>query len=133
MGPLQLGDRIWGEETQEGDRLFLTGQSAAEDNGIYVLNGDELIRALDCDSSSDFIKWFRVNITDGTHANEQWMCANIPPVDLGTDNVLFTKLAARDVLAETPTTPYSGRQIGRKLKLYRIINVREDPAGSHLS
>jgi len=128
-----LGDTIDGEETEEGDRILLTAQIAAEDNGIYVVSGDELIRALDCDSSSDFVKWFRVNVTDGTHADEQWMCSNIPPVDLGTDNISFTKLAVRDVLPETPTTPYSGRQIGRKTKLYRIINVREDPAGSHFS
>jgi len=85
------------------------------------------ITALVVGATSPRVSWFGRTITHGAR--------DVPMVALTFDDGpnRASTLAVRDVLPETPTTPYSGRQIGRKTKLYRIINVREDPAGSHFS
>ncbi len=132
LSTFTTGDTLDGIATDEGDRVLLTGQLDAKENGIYRV-GILLTRTSDCDASDDFIAWFRVNVNAGTHTGEQWMLNTVPPVALGTDGILFTQLATDDALSGTPTTPFSGRQIGRRNRLYRIVAVREDSARSHWS
>lgn len=67
------GASVGGVTMSAGDRMLLTGQSAAAENGIYVWNGaaTPATRATDADSVAD-LNGAAVFVTEGTSADTGW-------------------------------------------------------------
>jgi hypothetical protein len=73
-----------------GDRVLLKDQSTASENGIYVYNGTNLVRAPDALVGTPFAA-VQVNINQGTtNVNKQYVCSAPSGTDIiGTDALPF--------------------------------------------
>lgn len=75
-----------------GDRVVLVGQTASEENGIYVFNGSgaAMTRAEDADSDAEVTPQLRVGVEEGTRANQLAYITNSGTITLGTTGITFT-------------------------------------------
>lgn len=87
-----------GEETIDGvltstSRVLVAGQTAPEENGIYVSAAGAWSRASDMDVDSEVFKGMQVYVAEGTsHAHSKWVLVSSGPFTLGTTGLQFYKL-----------------------------------------
>ncbi len=89
------GDIIDGITLATGDRILIKNQTAQAENGIYTVNASGApTRATDFDED-DEVAMAVVFIEEGTvQADTMWICTNDDPVDLGTDNIIFSQFTS---------------------------------------
>jgi hypothetical protein len=85
-----------------GDRILLTGQTAAAENGIYTAASGAWARAADADQASEFATQWLVTAAQGNvNADTLWQHATDGVVTLGTTSLAFTKLGPISTATET--------------------------------
>ncbi len=85
---------IGGYVVQAGDRVFLNGQTAPLENGIWVVDSGAWERAGDSEPGDDLGKALFL-ITQGTVANQIWQVANDAGGGIiGTDSVTAGQIAS---------------------------------------
>jgi hypothetical protein len=85
-----------------GDRVLVTGQTAADDNGIWVVvDGGAWTRATDADSSAEVTAGMWCIVSEGTLYQETvWLLATNDPITLDTTSLSFIQLPSlRDLVA----------------------------------
>ena len=84
--PLQID----GVNIAQNDRVLLNGQTVVTQNGIYVLKGPVLSRALDADDNDDFSRVMHTYVTEGAvYAKTGWICITTN-VNLGATGIVFS-------------------------------------------
>lgn len=86
------GTTIDGVTMANGDRVLLTGQTTASQNGIYVFNGSAaaMTRATDADTNAKVTAGMFTFTEEGTNADKGWVLATDGAVTLGTTALNFT-------------------------------------------
>lgn len=89
---------IDGVQVAGGDRVLLTDQNPASENGIYTVTdvgnggGAELTRATDFDDGAKIFTGVTVSVNSGdTHANTIWKLTSDGPFTIGTTSLEFIK------------------------------------------
>lgn len=103
-------DAVDGVIMDVGDRILVTGQHTAKNNGIYVVTAlgagvDDATweRANDLNATSEVALGYKVRVLYGSaHALTDWVVTASPAV-LGTNTLTFTKMASvgSDILLRT--------------------------------
>lgn len=72
------GATVDGVTLNSGDRVLLYGQTSGSQNGIYVFNGaaSAMTRASDADTSAEMQPNHYIWVSEGTHADEAYVCTN---------------------------------------------------------
>lgn len=94
----------------EGDRLLFAGQTAAADNGLYVLGAQGVTRATDADAAAEFSAGKFVRVTEGTDgAGTIWALTTTAAITLGSTALTFSKgvpsATAHNIAAHDNTLP----------------------------
>lgn len=119
------GTAIDGVTLANGDRVLLTAQTTASQNGIYVFNGSAstMTRSGDANTTALMVSGLSVTVTEGTaNADTVWMLTTNNPYTLDTTALTFVKmqsgetrgianLATTGLLARTAAGTYSLRTI----------------------
>lgn len=86
------GASIDGVSLSSGDRVLLTGQSSASENGIYVWTGAStaLARATDANTADELLG-MAVFVLEGTAADSAWVLATNAPITVDTTALSFTQ------------------------------------------
>ncbi|MCA1572463.1 MAG: hypothetical protein LC798_19620 [Chloroflexi bacterium] len=68
------------------DRVLLTGQTSANDNGIYLFKGaaTPMVRSSDANTSEEMRSGTAIWITAGTYEDQRWALITADPITLGT-------------------------------------------------
>ncbi len=75
-----------------GDRVLLTGQTAAAENGLYVAAAGAWARAADADVSAEVVSGMLVPVSEGTaNSDSLWLLTTNNPITLNTTALAFTK------------------------------------------
>jgi hypothetical protein len=84
-----------------GDRVLLTGQTTASQNGIYVVAAGAWARSADADTSAKVTSGLYTFVTEGTlNDNQGWILTTNDPIVLGTTALAFTQFTgAGSILA----------------------------------
>lgn len=83
-----------------GDRVLVKCQSAAKDNGIYVVAVGAWFRSTDADISIDVTPGLFVSVDQGTaNANSIWQLVTNAPITLGTTGLVFEMFAGKSGVA----------------------------------
>lgn len=92
-----------------GNRVLLTNQTTASENGIYIWNGAAvaMTRSTDADTSTDVNAGMYMFIEEGTtSADTGWVLTTNDPITLGTTALTFTQFnGAASIVAGTGLTP----------------------------
>jgi len=81
---------IDGVAVTTGDRVLVTGQTSAVDNGIYDVDTGTWTRSADFDGPYDVTKGTLVTVTDGTlYSATVWRLASSDPIVIGTSALTF--------------------------------------------
>jgi len=106
LGTLSGNYTIDGITTVNGDRLLLTGQNTASQNGIWVTAAGAWARGADADSSAEVTAGLFVFVTEGTvNADSGWVLTTNDPITLGTTGLVFTQFSgAAQITAGTGLT-----------------------------
>lgn len=109
-----------GVSLSNGDRVLVKAQSAAAENGIYVVSAGAWSRAEDADTDADVTPGLFVFVEQGTaNADTGWVLATDAPITLGTTGLSFTQftsagsVTAGAGLTRTGNTLDVGGTIGR--------------------
>lgn len=109
-----------------GDRVLLTGQTTASQNGIYVFNGsaNAMTRATDADSAGDLVNGTLIPVgvvTGGvgfsnTNGKTVWQLVTDGTITIGTTALTFQRVAKQsykldDIAAPTATYDFGGQQL----------------------
>lgn len=88
------GASIDGISMNNGDRVLLRGQTTGSQNGIYVFNGAAaaMTRAADADSSAEMGPNHYIWISEGSSADEAFVCTN-DAVTLGTTALTYVQFS----------------------------------------
>lgn len=89
-----VGTVVDGVTLALGDRLLLTAQSTASQNGPYTVGASALTRATDADASAEFVQFMVVPIgSEGTtYKNTRWYLATAGAITLGSTALSFLPL-----------------------------------------
>ena len=85
---------LTGEQTIDGtltsaSRLLVKNQTAPAENGIYITDVGNWLRATDMDADAE-VEWATVYVLDGSaNGGTRWVAATPTPVVLGTDDLVF--------------------------------------------
>ena len=86
---------IDGVALSAGDRILLTAQTTASQNGVYVVAAGAWTRALDADATGEITAgafWF---VEQGTSFGaSQWRCSNTGSITLGSTSITITQFGA---------------------------------------
>jgi hypothetical protein len=86
---------IDGVATAAGNRILLTAQTTASQNGVYVAAAGAWARAVDADTTGEITAgatWF---VEEGTtYGASTWRCATTGTITIGTTSITITQLAA---------------------------------------
>lgn len=88
------------------DRVLLTAQTAALENGIYVWNGaaSAMTRAADANTSAEFVPGFMVAVLEGTlAAGSSWRFTNTAVPTLDTTALVFSRGSSASLCPGGPT------------------------------
>lgn len=102
-----------GEQTVDGvalvtgDRCLVKNQAAAEDNGIYIVDGAAWTRATDADAWDELVSAVTVAEQGTANADTIWICTSDRGGTLGTTGVTWQQKLANGVVASDHTT-FSG-------------------------
>ncbi|RON24401.1 hypothetical protein BK660_01645 [Pseudomonas brassicacearum] len=77
-----------------GDRVLVTAQALAQDNGIYVASVDSWTRAADADNSLEVTPGLFIHVEQGTtNGDSLWQLVTDAPINLGTTSLQFDMIA----------------------------------------
>jgi phage-related tail fiber protein len=77
-----------------GDRVLVTAQEEAQDNGVYVVSAEGWTRATDADNSLDVTPGLFIHVEQGTtHSDSLWQLITDAPIDLGATDLQFEMIA----------------------------------------
>lgn len=84
-----------GVSLSEDDRILLTGQTLARENGIYTVDSSNNIsRARDADSSAEVSAGMQVYVDSGNnYAKTTWILTTTGTITPGTTNLTFEKVS----------------------------------------
>ena len=96
------GDTLDGVVLVTGDRILLRNQTAAAENGIYVVAASgPPTRAADADSGLELVN-AAVLVSEGTtNADMLFVCTTNAPITLGTTAVVFADMTPRSAASTT--------------------------------
>ncbi len=86
-----------GEQTIDGvltstDRILVTGQTTASENGIYVTSSGAWTRSTDADSDAEVTAGMHCFIEEGTnYADTGWILETNDPITVGTTSLTFSQ------------------------------------------
>lgn len=93
---LSGAQQIDGVAVVSGQRVLVTAQTAAKDNGIYVAANGAWVRSTDSDSSAKVTPGLTVMVEEGTaNGDSLWHLITNGPITLGTTALTFEMLAGR--------------------------------------
>jgi hypothetical protein len=72
------------------DRVLLQNQSAADQNGVYVVQAGSWTRAADADTSADIVDSY-MTVARGTYAGKTFLNTNTGTITLGTTPITFVE------------------------------------------
>ncbi|RDS89451.1 phage tail protein [Pseudomonas fluorescens] len=79
-----------------GDRVLVAKQTAAKDNGLYVVAAGAWVRVSDADSSLEVTPGMFVSVEEGTvNGDSVWQLVTDAPIVLGTTALTFEVVAGR--------------------------------------
>jgi phage-related tail fiber protein len=88
--------QIDGVAVVAGDRVLVANQSAAKDNGIYVVTNGLWERAVDADSGLDVTPGLFVSVEVGTvNGDSVWQLVTDAPIVLGVTPLVFEMMVGR--------------------------------------
>lgn len=96
------GATIDGVTMANGESFLAFGQTAPEDNGVYVFNGAAVAatRRSDFDTSAKVTNGATIaNVAEGTHAESRFVMVTADPVVLGTTGLDFAEQSNTGLLA----------------------------------
>lgn len=93
---LENGDTVDGVTLATGNRVLLTGQTAAAENGIYVcVASGAASRAADASVSAEVTSGMAVAVTEGTSNGDTiWLLTTNDTITLGTTALVFSNISA---------------------------------------
>ena len=84
---------IDGVTVTSGQRVLVTNQSTASENGIYNASSGVWSRASDMDGAWDVAYGTRVFVVGGsTQAESNWYVSSADPLTIGTSSLAFTQI-----------------------------------------
>ena len=95
---------IDGVTLSSGDRIALTGQTTASENGIWRFNGAAaaLTRPTDFDQSDEVLPGLVFTVQEGTsNADSVWILTTDGPIVLGSTSLAFAKVYPQAAAADT--------------------------------
>lgn len=109
---LENGDTLDGVTLATGDRVLVKNQTAATENGLYVVAASGApTRSSDADTAAEITASFAVFVEEGTvNADSGWVLTNNGTVTVGTTELAFTQftglgqITAGDGLTKTANT-----------------------------
>ena len=77
-----------------GDRVLVTAQTQAQDNGVYVVSAEGWTRAADADNSLEVTPGLFIHVEQGTtNGDSLWQLVTDAPITLGTTGLQFEMIA----------------------------------------
>ncbi|WPN75893.1 phage tail-collar fiber domain-containing protein [Pseudomonas germanica] len=97
---LNGAQQIDGVAVIAGDRVLLTNQTLAKDNGLWIVANGDWVRATDANSSAKVTPGLTVMVEEGTaNGDSLWHLTTNAPITLGTTALTFKMLAGRTGIA----------------------------------
>ncbi|WP_339538896.1 phage tail-collar fiber domain-containing protein [Pseudomonas sp. RA_15y_Pfl2_54] len=97
---LNGAQQIDGVAVIAGDRLLLTNQTLAKDNGLWIVANGDWVRATDANSSAKVTPGLTVMVEEGAaNGDSLWHLTTNAPITLGTTALTFKMLAGRTGIA----------------------------------
>jgi hypothetical protein len=91
---------IDGVTLNASDRVLLTGQSAATENGIYVAAAGAWTRALDFDTSAEIKASTFIGVSEGAAAADSlWTIQTNDPITINVTALVFKRMDSNDAFA----------------------------------
>ena len=91
---------IDGVTVVQDDRVLVKDQTSSVNNGIYLADSGDWVRAADFDGSFDVAKGTLINVNSGnTYTNTQWTLSATEPIVIGTTAITFTESLFTSVAA----------------------------------
>jgi hypothetical protein len=107
-----------------GDRVLVKDQTAAAENGIYVVGGGSWSRSSDADTSTEVKAGLSVWVNEGTeNGDSQFALTTNDPITLGTTALTFTKQSG----AATITAGIGLLKTGNTLDVNLGAGIKELP------
>lgn len=75
-----------------GNRILVKNQTAAAQNGIYLVASGAWTRTTDFDASADAVPGSFVFVSEGSTQSGKWNLTTIAPITLGTTSLTFAQL-----------------------------------------
>ena len=90
---LENGDTLDGVTLVTGDRVLVKNQTAATENGLYVVQASGApVRSSDADTAAEITASFAVFVEEGTaNTDSGWVLTNNGTVTVGTTELVFTQ------------------------------------------
>lgn len=77
-----------------GDRVLVTAQAEAQNNGVYVVSAEGWTRAADADNSLEVTPGLFIHVEQGTtNGDSLWQLVTDAPITLGTTGLQFEMIA----------------------------------------
>jgi len=139
---------IDGTTPAAGERVLVTGQTAASANGIYNASAGAWSRAADADTSTEVTAGLTVRVNEGTtFADTLWILTTNDPITLGTTALVFAqapsvadkvKLDGVETGAQVVTfarvqTALAAASSAVSLNSQQITNVLDPTAAQHVA
>ena len=106
------GTSIDGVTLATGDRVLLTGQTTASQNGLYVFNGSgsAMTRATDADIATE-LQGMAVFVEEGTSADTAWTLTTNAPITVGTTSLSYAQFTGAASFTAGAGLTQTGNQI----------------------
>ncbi|WP_339430575.1 MULTISPECIES: phage tail-collar fiber domain-containing protein [unclassified Pseudomonas] len=97
---LNGAQQIDGVAVIAGDRVLLTNQTLAKDNGLWIVANGDWVRATDANTSAKVTPGLTVMVEEGAaNGDSLWHLTTNAPITLGTTALTFKMLAGRTGIA----------------------------------
>jgi phage-related tail fiber protein len=111
---LNGAQQIDGVAVIAGDRVLLSNQTLAKDNGLWIVANGDWVRATDANSSAKVTPGLTVMVEEGTaNGDSLWHLTTNAPITLGTTALTFKMLAGRTGIAAGTYKSLSVDEYGR--------------------
>jgi len=117
-----------------GDRVFAAGQSAAAENGIWVVAAGAWSRATDFNTNTEIVPGVLIQVTEGTsNADTLWcLTTDTSPIVVGTTALAFQNAARKLTTTNNTSTPSTATPIeqlenqggGQTISVYTFNGTR---------
>ena len=97
---MNSAQQIDGVAVIAGDRVLLTSQTLAKDNGLWIVANGDWVRATDANTSAKVTPGLTVMVEEGVaNGDSLWHLTTNAPITLGTTALTFKMLAGRTGIA----------------------------------